>query len=174
MILSYQRRIAVLEYAERVGNVAEACRVFGLRTLAMTSGKGVADRYGLAPMPRSAERPCALPRRPRTVPVLARHHEALWASATYADGAYVIGGRSPERRTVTTPLVDRLASASDLPRLDTGRLRATWLAACAERIGLGAFMEAAGITCSQRIGDIVATLAPLDEGIAVALLGGRR
>jgi integrase len=112
-------------------------------------------------------------RRPRTVPVLARHHEALWASATYADGAYVIGGRSPERRTVTTPLVDRLASASDLPRLDTGRLRATWLAACAERIGLGAFMEAAGITCSQRIGDTVATLAPLDEGVAVGLLGAQ-
>jgi len=35
-------------------------------------------------------------------------------------------------------------------------------------------MRAAGITCSQRLGDIIATLDPADEAGAVALLGGTR
>jgi hypothetical protein len=32
-------------------------------------------------------------------------------------------------------------------------------------------MHAAGITCSQRLGDIIATLDPGDEAAAVQLLG---
>jgi hypothetical protein len=36
------------------------------------------------------------------------------------------------------------------------------------------FMTAAGITCSQRLGDIVATLDPADETHAIALLVGTR
>jgi hypothetical protein len=35
-------------------------------------------------------------------------------------------------------------------------------------------MHAAGITCSQRLGDITAGLPPGDEAAAVALLGGKR
>jgi hypothetical protein len=85
----------------------------------------------------------------------------------------VVGGTDPDRRNVTTPLVSALAGGAGLPRLDTSRLRATWLAACAARIGLAAFMHAAGITCSQRLGDLLATLEPGSEADAVALLGGR-
>jgi hypothetical protein len=33
------------------------------------------------------------------------------------------------------------------------------------------FLHAAGITCSQRLGDITAGLEPADEATAVALLG---
>jgi len=33
-------------------------------------------------------------------------------------------------------------------------------------------MHVAGITCSQRLGDITATLEPRDEATAVALPGG--
>lgn len=44
----------------------------------------------------------------------------------------------------------------------------------AETIGLRAFMDAAGITCSQRLGDLVAGLLPRSEEEAVALLVGRR
>ena len=36
---------------------------------------------------------------------------------------------------------------------------------------LGAFMAAAGISCSQRLGDILAGLAPTSEEEMVALLG---
>jgi hypothetical protein len=60
----------------------------------------------------------------------------------------------------------------DLDRLDAGRLRASWLMSCAEAIGLSSFLAAAGLTCSQRLGDL-ATQVPLrGEAQTVALLGG--
>ncbi len=53
-------------------------------------------------------------------------------------------------------------------------LRATWLSDCAERLGLATFLHAAGISCSQRLGDLTARLDIADEAGAVALLGGTR
>jgi integrase len=111
-------------------------------------------------------------RRPRTVPVLARYHDLLLASAAFAGNGLLTGGRDPGRRNVTTPLIRALDGGTGLPRLDTSRLRATWLRDCAEQIGLAAFMHAAGITCSQRLGDLLATLQPAGEAQAVRLLGG--
>jgi len=109
--------------------------------------------------------------RPRAVPVLARYHQQLLASAEFAGNRLLIGGRDPARRNVTYPLVAALSGGTGLPRLEGSRLRATWLAETAALIGLPAFMRAAGITCSQRLGDIIATLEPADEATAVALLG---
>ena len=74
---------------------------------------------------------------------------------------------------MTTRLTASLAGGADLARLDISRLRATWLCEVAETIGLKAFMDAAGVTCSQRLGDLVARLEPAEEAEAVALLGGR-
>jgi integrase len=111
--------------------------------------------------------------RPRAVPVLARYHQLLLAAAAFAGDNLVTGGSDPGRRNVTTPLLRALGGGTGLPRLDTSRLRATWLAGCAHQIGLAAFMHAAGITCSQRLGDLLATLDPGSEAEAVALLGGR-
>ena len=111
--------------------------------------------------------------RPRAVPVLARYHAPLLASAGFAGTGLVTGGADPARRNVTTPLTRALAGGTGLPRLDTSRLRATWLTHCAAQIGLAAFMHAAGITCSQRLGDLLAALDPGSEADAVALLGGR-
>ena len=108
------------------------------------------------------------------VPVLSGYHDLLLASADYAGTRLLTGGRDPGRRNVTTPLICSLAGGTDLPRLDTSRLRATWLADCAERLGLATFMHAAGITCSQRLGDLIAALDPAGEAQAVALLGGTR
>jgi integrase len=113
-------------------------------------------------------------RRPRVVPVLSGYHDLLLASAAFAGTGLVTGGRDPGRRNVTTPLISSLAGGTDLPRLDTSRLRATWLADCAEHLGLATFMAAAGITCSQRLGDLIAALDPAGEARAVALLGGTR
>ena len=112
--------------------------------------------------------------RPRTVPVLARYHQPLLAAAGFAGENLVTGGTDPARRNVTSPLITALAGGTGLPRLDTSRLRATWLADCAELIGLATFLHAAGITCSQRPGDITATLQPGSEAGAVALLGAPR
>ena len=109
--------------------------------------------------------------RPRVVPVLARYHAALLQSAQFAGDQMVTGGHAPSRNNITNPLTRSLAGGTGLPRLDTSRLRATWLADCAALLGLATFMHAAGISCSQRLGDIIAALAPADEATAVALLG---
>jgi integrase len=111
-------------------------------------------------------------RRERAVPVLARFHEPLEEAARFAGKGYLLGGESPDRRNVTDALGAALSSDAALPRLEAGRLRATWLCECAQSIGLRAFMDAAGIRCSQRLGDLAAELPEADEAAAVALLGG--
>ena len=58
-----------------------------------------------------------------------------------------------------------------IERLETARLRSSYLVTMAGHIGLAAFMDAAGITCSQRLGDLVAHLEAGDEAEAVARLG---
>ena len=45
---------------------------------------------------------------------------------------------------------------------------------CAELLGLATFMHAAGISCSQRLGDLLAGLEPGSEDEAVRLLGAAR
>ena len=112
--------------------------------------------------------------RPRAVPVLARYQDRLLAAAASAGTAPVCGGTDPGRRNITTPLIRSLAGGAGLPRLDTSRLRATWLAEVADLLGLAAFMHAAGITCSQRLGDLLAGLEPAAEADAVRLLGAAR
>jgi integrase len=110
--------------------------------------------------------------RSRAVPVLERYRERLLVAATFAGERHVIGGRDPDRRNVTDTLSALLSTDSSLPRLQAGRLRSTWLVACAGRIGLGAFMHAAGISCSQRLGDLAAQLPAATEAELIALLGG--
>jgi hypothetical protein len=112
--------------------------------------------------------------RPRAVPVLARYHGRLLAAARLAGTAPVCGGADPARRNITTPLTRSLSGGTGLPRLDTGRLRATWLTEVAGLPGLATFMHAAGITCSQRPGDLLASLEPATEQDAVRLLGASR
>jgi integrase len=112
--------------------------------------------------------------RPRAVPVLARYHGRLLAAARFAGTAPVCGGADPARRNITTPLTRSLSGGTGLPRLDTSRLRATWLTEVADLLELATFMHAAGITCSQRLGDLLASLEPATEQDAVRLLGAAR
>jgi hypothetical protein len=112
--------------------------------------------------------------RPRAVPVLARYHARLLAAARFARGGLICGGADPGRRNITNPLITALDGGTGLPRLDTSRLRAAWLAEVAELLGLATFMHAAGITCSQRLGDLVAGPEPAGEADAVRLLGAVR
>jgi integrase len=112
--------------------------------------------------------------RPRTVPVLARYHARLLAAARFAGNGMICGGAGPGRRNITHPLITALDGGGGLPRLDTSRLRATWLADCAGLLGLATFMHAAGISCSQRLGDLAAGLEPAGEEQAVRLLGAAR
>ena len=110
--------------------------------------------------------------RARSVPVLERYHERLLGAAAFAGDRYVIGGRNPDRRNVTDTLSAALSTDSSLPRLQSGRLRSTWLVECARAIGLSALMQAAGISCSQRLGDLAAQLPRATEDELIAMLGG--
>jgi integrase len=112
--------------------------------------------------------------RARAVPVLSRYHARLLAAASSAGAGLICGGTDPARRNITSPLITALDGGGGLPRLDTSRLRATWLAGCAELLGLATFMQAAGISCSQRLGDLLAGLEPACEEQAVRLLGAAR
>ena len=112
--------------------------------------------------------------RARTVPALDRYHARLLAAAAFAGTGLICGGTDPGRRNITNPLITALDGGTGLPRLDTSRLRATWLADCAEQLGLATFMHAAGISCSQRLGDLIAGLEPAGEAEAVRLLGAAR
>ena len=112
--------------------------------------------------------------RPRAVPVLARYHSRLLAAAASAGTGLICGGTDPGRRNLTNPLIRALDGGGGLPRLDTSRLRATWLRDCADGLGLATFMRAAGISCSQRLGDLIAGLEPAGEAAAVQLLGAPR
>jgi integrase len=111
--------------------------------------------------------------RARSVPVLARYHKPLLEAAAMAGERFLLGGAQPGRHNLTDRLVALLSSDSSLPRLQSGRLRSTWLSQCARQIGLGAFMQAAGITCSQRLGDLVARLPAATETELITLLGGQ-
>ena len=108
------------------------------------------------------------------IPVLPRYHARLRAVARSAAQGLICGGADPGRRNITNPLITALDGGTGLPRLDTSRLRATWLAEAAELLGLATFMHAAGISCSQRLGDLVAGLEPAGETEAVRLLGSTR
>ena len=111
-------------------------------------------------------------RRARSVPVLVGYHERLLEAAWSAGERLIVGGFDPGRRNISDELCAALSADGSLPRLEPGRLRSTWLVSCAERIGLSAFMQAAGIRCSQRLGDLAAELPAATECELVALLGG--
>lgn len=171
-----QREIAAwLALADAQGSEARRMRAQGLVCLGAGAGLTGSDLAGVA----GGDVTCCSGavvvtvggRRPRRVPVLAAFAARLAASAGYAGAGWVIGGVDPARHNLTTPLIDSLCGGVDLGRLDTRRLRATWLAEVAGRIGLKAFMDAAGISCSQRLGDLVAGLPAADEADTMMLLG---
>lgn len=110
--------------------------------------------------------------RARVVPVHANLASRALLAARHAAGDFVVGGHEPNRRNVTTPLIASLSGGADLPRLELSRLRATWLALVASRIGLATFLYAAGVTCSQHLGDVAEGCPVLAEHEAVELLAG--
>lgn len=113
-------------------------------------------------------------RRARAVPVLARYQAALAASAAFAGDRFVCGGMSVDRKNLTAGLVARVAGGADVGRVDVGRLRSTWLAGHLEALGLTAVFAAAGITTSQRLGELARQLPVPDEATLIEVLGARR
>ena len=110
--------------------------------------------------------------RARVVPVLSRYHDVLRASAQFAHHQFVVGGEELTRHNVTSRLVSSLAGGEDVARLSIHRLRSTWLVAVAELTGLKILMDAAGITCSQHLGDVVKLCRTASEAASISALGG--
>jgi hypothetical protein len=111
--------------------------------------------------------------RARLVPVRAEFAGRAIEAAAWAKDCFILGGIESGRRNVTTPLLASLSGGSDLERLSPSRLRSTWLVACARDMGLATFMAAAGVRCSQRLGDLAAHLDPGDLERSIEVLGGR-
>jgi hypothetical protein len=109
-------------------------------------------------------------RRARVVPVLARYRAPLAAAAAFAGDGLICGGVSAARKNVTSNIIAKLSGGDDLPRLDVGRLRATWLCEHLDRLGLHALLAAAGVVCSQRLGQLARHLGPVDEATLIAWL----
>lgn len=112
--------------------------------------------------------------RARVAPVLARYHDDLTEAADYARDRYLCGGSSPNRRNITAALTGKLAGGAHLARLEVGRLRATWLREQVAALGLDVLLKAAGINCTQRLGDLAATLPEPDTETLVVRLGAKR
>ena len=164
------------------------------RARGRAAGAGAADARGRAPLPGRRGRadprgPAGRARQRRRLPV--RRHRGASAREPAAGGAGpgplprpAAGFRGvrrdgPDHRRARPGPPERDHAAAPLPgRRDRPapaghrRLRATWLADCAGQIGLATFMHAAGITCSQRLGDLLTTLEPAGEAQAIRLLGG--
>jgi hypothetical protein len=111
--------------------------------------------------------------RGRVVPVLTAFHSRLTEAALSCGDSFLVGGVDETRKNVTSNLLHKLSGGTDLPRIELGRLRATWLLAQAESFSLAALFCAGGFSHSQYLGDIVAMLAPPGEDELVRLLGGR-
>jgi len=84
--------------------------------------------------------------RPRAVITLQAHETALLEIARLTRGGLLIGGTTRGRRNVTRGPMDRVVGGEDLPRLETARLRSTWLLThLRARTPLPTLMTAAGL-----------------------------
>jgi integrase len=168
---------AYLALADAQPTTSRAMRAGGLICLGAGAGLTGSDLSGVRGTDITARHGGVVAqvhgRRARSVPVLARFHARLLAVSTFAGDGFVVGGTASSRRNVVPGLVASVSGGTDMARLEVARLRSTWLAEVAALVGLGAFMGAAGVDVSQRLGDIAAGLGEVPEEEVVALLGGR-
>lgn len=94
--------------------------------------------------------------RPRSVIALQGHEDSLLDLAGLAREELLIGGRVRGRRNITRGPLDRVVGGEDLPRLETARLRSTWLLThLRARTPLPALMTAAGLTTVRPLEDLL-------------------
>ena len=110
--------------------------------------------------------------RPRSVVALQRHEEALLQLAAAKGSGLLIGGRVRGRRNITRGPLDRVVGGEDLPRLETARLRSSWLLThLRAQTPLPALMQAAGLTTVRPLEDLL-DLCPVSPDTARAALRG--
>lgn len=110
--------------------------------------------------------------RPRTVTALRRHEDPLEALGDADGDRLLIGGQTRGRRNVTRGPLDDVVGGDDLPRLETARLRSTWLLTHLQaNTPLPVLMQAAGLTTVRPLEDLL-PLCPNDSEYAHAALRG--
>lgn len=139
---------AYVALAEAQPTPARAMRLSGLIALGAGAGLMGADLRavrGSDVMARSGGVVVVVKgRRPRVVPVLARHHERLMTAASFAGEGYVTGGFSARRRNVTSGLVASVAGGTDLAAIDPGLRRRPGRLGHHLRCGRGAGLRRGG------------------------------
>jgi len=129
----YRRRLAVLEHAQRTGNVAETCRVFGISRTRYYEWKNRADLYGLdALMPkerRAPQMPSSTPthvvERLLTLAVLEPTIGCRQYADRLGDQGFVIAKSTVQKHLVDHGLgtrAKRLARAAAITAVTTGLL----------------------------------------------------
>lgn len=107
--------------------------------------------------------------------VLARYTDRLQNLATVAGSRLLLGGESPERRDATAGLLSSIDGGQDLPPLEVGRLRSTWIV---EHLTIGTrldvLMEAAGLKSSTSITDLVRYVPAMPQAQKFSQLRGER
>lgn len=114
-------------------------------------------------------------RAPRWAFVLARYADRLQGLAMIAGTRLLLGGDSPERRDATAGLLSSIDGGRDLPPLEVGRLRSTWIV---EHLTIGTrldvLMEAAGLKSSTSITDLVRYVSAMSDAQKIEQLRGER
>jgi integrase len=109
----------------------------------------------------------------RTVPMLEPFGSRLHEIALDCPEAYLLGGdEESDRRNVVGRLIYAVRGGADLPRIQVGRLRATWLSHHIRELGIDALVAAAGVTDTHSIFDLVKYLPPPDLGRLIHYLEG--
>jgi len=108
--------------------------------------------------------------RSRTVITLRAHETPLLKIARAAESDLLIGGNTRGRRNVTRGPLARVVGGEDLPRLETARLRSTWLLThLRARTPLPTLMTAAGLTTVRPLEDLLHHWPVDDETARLAL-----
>ncbi len=94
--------------------------------------------------------------RPRPVIALQPHEDALLRLGQVAGAGLLIGGSVRGRRNITRGPLARMVGGEDLPRLETARLRSSWLLThLRSGTPLPAIMQAAGLTTVRPLEDLL-------------------
>jgi hypothetical protein len=129
--INFHQRVQLLDHARRTGNVAEACRTFGVSRTRYSEWKKVAERYGLEALMPKTRRVPQLPNAATTQvvaePLTLAVVEPTIGSRQYADRlaerGYVIARSTVQRHLVAHGLgrrCERLARTAAIVALTTG------------------------------------------------------
>jgi hypothetical protein len=110
---------------------------------------------------------------PRRVPVLEPLGARLLMLSVLSPDHYVLGGEAwSNRRNVVENLYRGIKGGDHLPRLEIGRLRATWFARQLEALGVDALLAGAGIRTTNALFDLTRRMpTPSSERISRFLRG---